>query len=318
LPDLADATPGTSEGQSRKWSMMRCKTLGHTDKVVSVTYAPNRGEFASGSNDIRIWTKNHDNQGTSWSSRADWSISQLACLSYSIDGTLLAAGSYHDIRLWDANTAESRGSLKGHVKFVTTLASSPNNNTMASGSKDKNVLLWDSRMKAKLGRPLVGHKGMITSVAFSPGGEVVASASSDKTVRLWDIRAGQCISQLSGFADKVMAVSFSPDGQYIAAASDDRTICRWNAQTFDKIGTPLLGHQAAIKCLAFSADSTQIASGSMDAMIRIWDAPTGANVGLPLEGHKGAVESIAFSPDGDEMVSGSRDKTVKVWSARRD
>ena len=314
LPNLTDAIPGTSEEQSRKWST-RCETLSHTDKVVSVTYDLNRNEFASGSNNICIWTRN--SQGTGWLPRYNWGISQVTSLSYSNDGALLAAGSYHDIKLWDTNTGESKGSLKGHKKFVTTLASSPTNYMMASGSKDKIILLWDPRMKTKIGSSLAGHTGAVSSVAFSPDGEVVASASSDTTVRLWDLKAGRCIRQLSGFVDKVTAVSISPNGRYITAASDDSTIRRWNYKTLDEIGIPLQGHQGPIKCLAFSPDSTQIASGSVDMVVRMWDASTGTGVGLPLEGHRGTVESIAFSPNGDQMVSGSRDKTVKVWYTER-
>ena len=312
LPHAIDTTLHTLE----RWSMMRCETLtAHTDKVLSVTYAPNRNEFASGSNNIRVWTRIRSSQGTTWSSRFDWSMNQIACLSYTCDGALLAANSYREIRFWDSNTGEDNGSLKGHRKFVTTLASSPSNHMMASGSRDKTVLLWDPRVMEQVDGPLVGHTGLITSVAFSRGGEVVASASVDKTVRLWDIRVGRCIGRLSGFTEKVTAASFSPDGRHIAAASDDGTIHRWNVHTLERLGTPLRGHQAPIKCLAFSPDGTQIASGSADMMIRMWDASTGANVGLPLEGHRGTVESIAFSPDGDKMVSGARDKTVKVWSA---
>jgi len=304
--------------QSGRWSTMSCQTLtAHTDKIVSVAYAPNRDEFASGSTDICIWAGSRDSGGTSWAPRCDWSITQLACLSYSFDGGLLAAGTYNEIKLWDTNTGENRGALKskGRGKYVTALTSSPSNHMMASGSKDKTVLLWDTRAKAKIGTPLVGHAEAVTSVAFSPSGGTLASASSDKTVRLWDIRVGRCISQLSGFTEKVTAASFSPDGRYIAAASDDRTIRRWNAQTFDEIGSALRGHDASIRCLAFSPDSAQIASGSVDMTIRIWDSSTGASVGSPLGGHHGTIESITFSPDGGKMVSGSRDKTLKVWSA---
>lgn len=312
LPNAINSTLHTSG----RWSMTRCETLtAHTDKVLSVTYAPNRNEFASGSNDIRVWTGINSSQGTTWSSRFDWSIDQFACLSYTFDGALLAANSCREIRFWDSNTGEDNGLLQGHRKPVTALASSPSTYMMASGSKDRTVLLWDPRVMAQVGSPLAGHAGWITSVAFSRGGEVVASASSDTTVRLWDIRVGRCIGQLSGFTGKVTAASFSPDGWHIATASDDGTIHRWNVHTLERLGTPLRGHQAQIKCLAFSPDGTQIASGSADMMIRMWDASTGANVGLPLEGHRGTIESIAFSPDGDKMVSGARDKTVKVWSA---
>ena len=47
------------------------------------------------------------------------------------------------IRLWDANTGEHRHTLEGHVDSVNSLAYSPDGGTLASGSGDGTVLLWE-------------------------------------------------------------------------------------------------------------------------------------------------------------------------------
>ena len=73
-------------------------------------------------------------------------------------------------------------------RWVCSVAFSPDGQTLASGSEDKTIRLWDLRQPAAAPTVLRGHEQWVSSVAFSPDGQTLASGSTDKTIRLWDLR----------------------------------------------------------------------------------------------------------------------------------
>ena len=88
-----------------------------------------------------------------------------------------------------AGQPESRRTFKGHtdtVYSVYSVAFSPDGKTLASGSFDKSIKLWNMA-SGKNTATLKGHTDAVISVAFSPDGKTLASGSQDKSIRLWDL-----------------------------------------------------------------------------------------------------------------------------------
>jgi WD40 repeat protein len=66
------------------------------------------------------------------------------------------------------------------------VAYGPDGKTLASGSYDKTIKLWDVATGKELATP-TSHTNRVYSVAFSPDGKTLASGSLDKTIKLWDV-----------------------------------------------------------------------------------------------------------------------------------
>ena len=76
--------------------------------------------------------------------------------------------------------------VKKHQGLVWTLAFSPDGKTLASGSADNNVVIWDVPTGEDL--MTLKHNGTVEALRFSPDGRLLASASHEPSrgsVCLW-------------------------------------------------------------------------------------------------------------------------------------
>ncbi|MFN5397117.1 MAG: AAA-like domain-containing protein [Pseudanabaena sp.] len=194
-----------------------------------------------------------------------------------------------------------------HNGIVFIVVFSPDGKTIATGSGDKTVKLWN--LEGKELQTLTGHSDRVWSVAFSPDGKTIATGSWDTTVKLWNLE-GKELQALTGHSDKVFSVAFSPDGKAIATGGWDNTVKLWNLE--GKELQTLIGHSDNVWSVVFSPDGKTIATGSGDNTVKLWNLE-----GIELQtltGHNSGVRSVAFSPDGKTIATGSWDNTVKLWN----
>lgn len=118
------------------------------------------------------------------SSKVEFDCKSIAVTS---DGKKAAVANYDPnlVYIWDFNIMKSIKSLSGHTSKVLSVAISPDNKFVATGSKDETVKLWDIST-GKCLKTLTGHNSNVTAVCFSPDGKYLVSGDDNGTIKVWD------------------------------------------------------------------------------------------------------------------------------------
>ena len=200
--------------------------------------------------------------------------------AFSEDSTMLAAGGEDgSVHVWKINVnnqsfigrlASGFKKMKlifkvnGHSDNTWTLAFSPDGKTLATGSKDKIIKLWNVEDGTEL-ITLTGHESRVSTLVFSPDGKTLASGS--RKLYLWDVEEGIEVKRISIDKDiSIGSLVFSPDGNMIIMGGSGG-INLYDTRS-DLVSNLHLGSTNTLK---FSADGKTLMSVEGSGSVLFWD-----------------------------------------------
>ncbi|KAF2812429.1 platelet-activating factor acetylhydrolase IB alpha subunit [Mytilinidion resinicola] len=239
----------------------------------------------------------------------------------------------------------ARHTLQSHRQPITCVAFHPIFSSLASGSEDTTIKIWDWEL-GELERTVKGHTKGVLDVDFGGprGGTLLASCSSDLTIKLWDPSDDyKNIRTLPGHDHSVSAIRFIPSGaagapssgNLLVSASRDKSLRIWDVTTGYCVKT-IRGHADWVRDVTPSFDGRWLVSAGNDQTARLWDAASG-DAKCVFLGHEHVVECVALAPprsyphlaalaglknpppassSAEFVATGSRDKTIKLWDGR--
>ena len=288
---------------------------GTTGVVYSLAFGPHGETLAAGGNSgtIDVWDLARPSQPP----LALRGLQKVFSIAFSPYGQALAAAGRSRTALWHlGGQRRPAESLTGHQGGVTSVAFSSDGRILASAGADRTISLWESRVGAQFGRPIVRRKQGATLVAISPDGHGIASAGPDGQIDVSDRNSGTLERVLPAAGGPVSHLAFDPGGRVLAASYLDGRIRLWDVAAARQLGAPLQAHTGPVYSIAFDHTGARLVSGGVNGTVRLWDVRAHRMLGRPLTGDFGTVYAVAFSPDGATVAAGGDGRAIRLWSAR--
>ncbi|XP_070093326.1 intraflagellar transport protein 122 homolog isoform X19 [Equus przewalskii] len=142
-----------------------------------------------------------------WRDKAEQCIYDLA---FKPDGTQLILAAGNRLLVYDTSDGTLLQPLKGHKDTVYCVAYAKDGKRFASGSADKSVIIWTSKLEGIL---KYTHNDSIQCVSYNPVTHQLASCSSND-FGLWSPEQKSVSKHKS--SSKITCCSWTNDGQYLA------------------------------------------------------------------------------------------------------
>eukprot|EP00596_Hydrurales_sp_CCMP1899_P003442 CAMPEP_0119050586 /NCGR_PEP_ID=MMETSP1177-20130426/70734_1 /TAXON_ID=2985 /ORGANISM="Ochromonas sp, Strain CCMP1899" /LENGTH=830 /DNA_ID=CAMNT_0007029157 /DNA_START=526 /DNA_END=3015 /DNA_ORIENTATION=+ len=261
---------------------------------------------------------------------------QLISLAVDSSGEIVCAGSLDpfDIYVWSLQTGRLLDILSGHEGPIACLDFSLTSSTLASGSWDGTLKLWDVYKNTCI--ETLEHGCDVLAVAFRPDGKEICAAATNGNLHIWDVEEGIQVGLIEGQRDIVggrnsadmvssanasrskhfTTVTYTADGSCVLAGGLSKYVCIYSISSGALVKKFQLSHNRSLEGIVDDLRSDQLVDGIATQQLSIGDSDDefDAHNTLPGGGKKSTdgsrstrptvlTTSLRFSPTGREWAA---------------
>ena len=245
------------------------------DFVQSLAFSPDGRTLASGEyRMVKLWQREPN------APQFNLGNDPATAVATSADGKWLAtAGKDNVIRIWDSSNGKPVKELLGHSAAINSLAFSPDNAKLASGSVDKSVRVFDIISGKEFSH--ADTMTEISAVTWVLGGKQLATGGGDNVIRLWELPAQtdgvlKPLKDLTGHTQPVTSLAASADGKQLVSGSRDGSIRHWAVEQNKQARQ--MDHGAPVTAVAITPNGKTFASTGGN-VAKLWSAERGQMTG---------------------------------------
>lgn len=314
----ATVVTASADGSIRLWDADTGSELvsvrGHDGRVLTAAFSASGDHILTGSDDgtARLWNA----RGPVEIATLDNGVKLKAALFISDGANVVTAGEDGRAKIWTRAKERVGTELLGHSDQILSLAISPDQTKILTGSKNRTARLWD----AESGRleQTYQHKDEVEGVIFSSDGTHFVARQKNGAAILWS-NAGSEVARIEG--GFINAASFSPDQRRILIGTNSGYVRLWNVASRaiePAWANPCEGasacprkHEYAVNAVHFSPKGDWAVSTGHDNIAKIWDL-TSANVraGMNLSD---VAYAVAIHPSGERIAFGLGNGDIKIY-----
>ncbi len=229
---------------------------------------------------------------------------------YTPDGTAIITGGYDGYAtIWEFG-ADGKSLEYKHDSSAIKVAVSPNNQYLASISRNGEVWLFDLTDKQKVWSRRHKEGSGSANISFSASGNKLLSSSSNGAIAEWLVDTGEQIAVYEHNA-LIRYVTYSPDGSLVASGGHDNKVKVWDSGDGSLLQE--YAHSYWISSIDFSSDGKQILTASFDGTARLFNV--GDTTPLLTFEHNDAIYQAKFSPDNKAVFTASGDGSLVKWDS---
>lgn len=218
---------------------------------------------------------------------------------------VFAGGADGKVRQINAADGVVQKTLEAQTAPITDLAVAPNNQRIASVSRDATLRVYNLNdgsvaFEAK-------HTAPLAAVSWSPDSLTLAVAAEDRNVLLYAADSGRLLEKFSGNVAGWSSVAWLNTAGMLATASTEKSVRILKRSAV----RALAAHTSEVACMTMVG--AQVITGWKDGKVIQVD-PNSGQVTREFAGCTSAVRAVAVRGDSQRLAAGGADGKVYLWN----